>query len=110
MPDALVLLLTFAVTAAVGVPIAYALGLAAIVAALWVDIPLEAVMLKISDGSDDFALLAIPFFVLAGAIMAEAALSFVGLGAQPPTPSWGSMVARSTHLSAPSPAAIAITK
>ena len=30
---------------------------------------------------------------MAGAIMAEAALSFVGLGAQPPTPSWGSMVA-----------------
>ncbi|HET8649829.1 MAG TPA: ABC transporter permease, partial [Gemmatimonadales bacterium] len=28
----------------------------------------------------------------AGAIMAEAALSFVGLGAQPPTPSWGAMV------------------
>jgi ABC-type dipeptide/oligopeptide/nickel transport system permease subunit len=25
--------------------------------------------------------------------MAEAALSFVGLGAQPPTPSWGAMVA-----------------
>jgi len=75
MPDALVLLLTFAVTAAVGVPIAYALGLAAIVAALWVDIPLEAVMLKISDGSDDFALLAIPFFVLAGAIMAEGGMA-----------------------------------
>jgi ABC-type dipeptide/oligopeptide/nickel transport system permease subunit len=30
---------------------------------------------------------------IAGAIMAEAALSFVGLGAQPPTPSWGAMVA-----------------
>ncbi|HEU4699634.1 MAG TPA: ABC transporter permease [Gemmatimonadales bacterium] len=29
---------------------------------------------------------------VAGAIMAEAALSFVGLGAQPPTPSWGAMV------------------
>src|SRR5207245_10785358 len=28
-----------------------------------------------------------------GAIMAEAALSFVGLGAQPPTPSWGAMIA-----------------
>lgn len=29
---------------------------------------------------------------MAGAIMAEAALSFVGLGVQPPTPSWGAMV------------------
>ncbi|HET7042189.1 MAG TPA: ABC transporter permease [Gemmatimonadales bacterium] len=29
---------------------------------------------------------------IAGAMMAEAALSFLGLGAQPPTPSWGAMV------------------
>ena len=29
---------------------------------------------------------------VAGAIMAEAALSFLGLGVQPPTPSWGSMI------------------
>src|SRR4029453_947299 len=28
---------------------------------------------------------------LAGAILAEAALSFLGLGVQPPTPSWGAM-------------------
>ncbi len=35
---------------------------------------------------------------VAGAIMAEAALSFVGLGAQPPTPSWGSMVAEGRDL------------
>ena len=64
--DALVLLGAFCVLCGLGVPVAYALGLAAIVAALYVDIPLEAVMLKISDGTDDFALLAIPFFVLAG--------------------------------------------
>ena len=30
---------------------------------------------------------------IAGAMMAEAALSVLGLGAQPPTPSWGAMVA-----------------
>jgi ABC-type dipeptide/oligopeptide/nickel transport system permease subunit len=30
---------------------------------------------------------------VAAAIMAEAALSFLGLGVQPPTPSWGSMIA-----------------
>ena len=33
-----------------------------------------------------------------GAIMAEAALSFVGLGAQPPTPSWGAMIAEGRDL------------
>jgi len=32
-------------------------------------------MLKISDGTDDFALLAIPFFVLAGGIMAEGGMA-----------------------------------
>src|SRR5437773_12300951 len=32
-------------------------------------------MLKISDGVDNFSLLAIPFFVLAGAIMAEGGMA-----------------------------------
>jgi tripartite ATP-independent transporter DctM subunit len=73
--DVLVLLGSFAVLCAVSVPVAYALGLAALIAAFWVDVPLEAVMLKISDGTDDFALLAIPFFVLAGGIMAEGGMA-----------------------------------
>jgi ABC-type dipeptide/oligopeptide/nickel transport system permease subunit len=30
---------------------------------------------------------------IAGAIMAESSLSFLGLGVQPPTPSWGAMIA-----------------
>ena len=75
MTDVVVLLGAFTVLCLVGVPIAYALGLAAMVGAFWIDIPLEAVMLKISDGSDEFALLAIPFFVLAGAIMAEGGIA-----------------------------------
>mgnify|MGYP001576359216 FL=1 len=75
MIDVLVLLGSFTLLCLVGVPIAYALGLAAMVGAFWIDIPLEAVMLKISDGSDEFALLAIPFFVLAGAIMAEGGIA-----------------------------------
>ena len=73
--DVLVLLGSFALLCALGLPVAYALGLSALVAAIYVDIPLEAVMLKISDGTDDFALLAIPFFVLAGAIMAEGGMA-----------------------------------
>src|SRR5512145_2226376 len=73
--DVLVLLGSFALLCALGLPVAYALGLSALIAALWVDVPMEAVMLKISDGTDDFALLAIPFFVLAGAIMAEGGMA-----------------------------------
>ncbi len=40
---------------------------------------------------------------LAGAILAEASLSFLGLGIQPPTPSWGAMInaGRSHLLDAP---------
>jgi tripartite ATP-independent transporter DctM subunit len=60
---------------ALRVPVAYALGLAALAGALYIDLPLEAVMLKISDGVSKFSLLAIPFFVLAGAIMAEGGMA-----------------------------------
>src|SRR5438034_1739150 len=59
----------------IGVPIAYSLALAAIAGAMWIDIPLEAVMLKISDGVSKVAMLTIPFFVLAGAIMAEGGMA-----------------------------------
>ncbi|NJO37170.1 MAG: TRAP transporter large permease [Rhizobiales bacterium] len=56
-------------------PVAYALGLSAMVTSLYIGIPLEAILLKISDGVDNFALLAIPFFVLAGALMAEGGIA-----------------------------------
>ena len=54
-----------------GVPIAYAIGIASLITALVIGIPLEAILLKVSDGVDNFSLLAIPFFVFAGALMAE---------------------------------------
>ncbi len=73
--DMLILIGGFCVLCLLGMPVAYALGLAAILAALWIDLPLEAVMLKTSDGMDDFALLAIPFFILAGGIMAEGGMA-----------------------------------
>jgi tripartite ATP-independent transporter DctM subunit len=73
--DILILIGGFCVLCLMGMPVAYALGLAAIFAALWIDLPLEAVMLKTSDGMDDFALLAIPFFILAGGIMAEGGMA-----------------------------------
>jgi tripartite ATP-independent transporter DctM subunit len=73
--DIAILLGTLFALFAIGVPIAYALGLAAMAGALWIGIPLEAVMLKISDGVSKFAMLTIPFFVLAGAIMAEGGMA-----------------------------------
>src|SRR5258708_22475042 len=68
--DVFILIGSFTIVCLMGMPVAYALGLAAILAALWIDIPLEAVMLKVSGGMSGFSLLAIPFFILCGAIMA----------------------------------------
>jgi len=68
--DVFILIGSFTIVCLMGMPVAYALGIASILAALWVGIPLEAVMLKVSGGMSGFSLLAIPFFILAGAIMA----------------------------------------
>jgi tripartite ATP-independent transporter DctM subunit len=68
--EILVLIGSFTVICLLGMPIAYALGIASILGALYTSIPLEAVMLKVAGGMSGFSLLAIPFFILAGAIMA----------------------------------------
>jgi tripartite ATP-independent transporter DctM subunit len=73
--DTFVLLGSFFLFMIVGVPVAYALGLAALAGALWMELPLDAVMIQIASGVNKFSLLAIPFFVLAGAIMAEGGMS-----------------------------------
>ncbi len=73
--DALVLLGTFAALMLIGMPVAYALGMAALAGALWIDLPLDGVMIQIASGVNKFSLLAIPCFVLAGAIMAEGGMA-----------------------------------
>jgi len=73
--DILLVIACLFICVALGVPIAYSLGLAAIAGAFWIGIPIEAVMLKISDGVSKVAMLTIPFFVLAGAIMAEGGMA-----------------------------------
>ncbi len=60
---------------AIGLPIAYAVGVSAIVTAFALGLPAEVILLKLSDGVDNFSMLAIPFFVLAGAIMAEGGMA-----------------------------------
>ena len=75
MTDALVLLGSFVGLMLLGMPVAYAMGLASLIGALWVDLPIGAVMIQVASGVNKFSLLAIPFFVLAGAIMAEGGMS-----------------------------------
>jgi tripartite ATP-independent transporter DctM subunit len=73
--EILIVVGTLLVCFALGVPIAYALGLGALAGAYWIGIPIEAVMLQVSSGVSKFAMLTIPFFVLAGAIMAEGGMA-----------------------------------
>lgn len=73
--DMLVLLGSFMLLMLIGMPVAYALGLASLVGAVWIDLPLDAVMIQVANGVNKFSLLAIPFFVLAGALMAEGGMS-----------------------------------
>jgi len=73
--DMLVLLGSFMLLMLMGMPVAYALGLASLVGAVWIDLPLAAVMIQVANGVNKFSLLAIPFFVLAGALMAEGGMS-----------------------------------
>ena len=73
--DAFVLLGSFIALILIGMPVAYALGLSALVGAWWIDIPFDALMIQVAGGVNKFSLLAIPFFVLAGAIMAEGGMS-----------------------------------
>jgi tripartite ATP-independent transporter DctM subunit len=73
--DAFVLLGSFVALMLLGMPVAYALGLASLFGALWIDLPMDAVMIQVASGVNKFSLLAIPFFVLAGALMAEGGMS-----------------------------------
>lgn len=72
------LILSFAFLAliAINVPIAFSMGLASILGLLLKgDIPLVIVPQKIFTGSDSFPLLAVPFFILAGALMDTGGIS-----------------------------------
>ncbi|MGY5955367.1 TRAP transporter large permease protein [Kosakonia sp. BK9b] len=73
--DAFILIFTLVIMLAVGVPVAYAVGISAVLGAWYIDIPLEAVMIQLTNGVNKFSLLAIPFFILAGAIMAEGGIA-----------------------------------
>ena len=59
--DAFVLLFTLAILLALGMPVAFAVGLSAVAGALWIELPLEALMIQITSGVNKFTLLAIRF-------------------------------------------------
>ena len=60
--DIAVLLLSMCLFFAVGMPIAFALALSALVGALWIDLPVAAVMQQLSSGVGKVSMLTVPSF------------------------------------------------
>jgi len=71
----LVFLVTFVVLMALGMPVAYAVGLTAVVVTAFADFSLDGLIITIFHSTDNVNLLTIPFFVFAGAIMAEGGMA-----------------------------------
>ncbi|MFC7734816.1 TRAP transporter large permease [Roseomonas sp. GCM10028921] len=67
--DIAVLLGSFTLLLLIGTPVAFALGIAAFVTVLWMDLPAVVVFQQIVSGMNIFSMLAIPFFVFAGDLM-----------------------------------------
>lgn len=72
---ALVLLGAFILLVCVGVPIGFALGLAGVLGLVMMDVTFMMFSQTLISGIDNFALLAIPFFVLLGAILEKSQIS-----------------------------------
>jgi C4-dicarboxylate transporter DctM subunit len=58
-----------------GVPIAFVFGVSALIAVIMADLPLVLIAHRFYAGLNDFTLMAIPFFLLAGMLMDEGGLS-----------------------------------
>ncbi|SHI53947.1 TRAP transporter, DctM subunit [Roseomonas rosea] len=67
--DIAVLLGSFTLLLLIGTPVAFALGIAAFVTVLWMDLPAVVVFQQIASGMNIFSMLAIPFFIFAGDLM-----------------------------------------
>jgi tripartite ATP-independent transporter DctM subunit len=71
----LLLLGIFIVLLIMKTPISFALAASSIVTAMYLKIPLMAVLLQMVKGIHSFSLMAIPFFILAGEIMSQGGIS-----------------------------------
>lgn len=66
---------TFALCLVLGVPIAFAIALAAVVVLLKGDLQMLIVVQRMFAATDSFPLIAVPFFILAGDLLARGAIS-----------------------------------
>lgn len=67
--EAIVLLVLFMVLLVIGVPIAFSIGLAVLAVLVYSDLSVLVFVQRIANAADNFALLAIPLFILAGELM-----------------------------------------
>lgn len=70
-----VLLISMSLAILIGVPVGWALGISAIASIMLMGVSLSTVPQKIFSGMDVFPLMCIPFFILAGEIMAKGRLT-----------------------------------
>ncbi len=79
MPDLVlaswILLGSFAILLILKVPITFTLAVSSIITAIYLKIPLMAILQQMVQGVNSFSLLAIPFFIIAGEIMGEGGIS-----------------------------------
>ena len=71
----ILMIIMFFVLMAIRIPIPFALLASTLVYYIGVDVPMNIVIVRLLRTFDSFVLLAIPFFILAGKIMAEAGIS-----------------------------------
>jgi tripartite ATP-independent transporter DctM subunit len=72
---ATLLISTFFVLILLRMPIAFALGVSSVVTAIYLNLPISIVFQQILGGMNVFALLAVPFFILAGEIMSQGGIA-----------------------------------
>ena len=73
--NSIILFGSFAILLAFNIPIAVSLGLSAIVALFLADLPAEMIPINVFAASSKFALMAIPFFIIAGNVMERSGIS-----------------------------------
>jgi tripartite ATP-independent transporter DctM subunit len=71
----LILFLSFIILILFKVPISFALGISSLITIIYLDLPPMIVVQQLCNGLDNFSLMAIPFFILAGSIMADGGIA-----------------------------------
>jgi len=75
--NSIILAIVFGGTIIIGVPIAFSMGITALVGLILLKAPMQLAILKYFGGLDVFSIMAIPFFVLAGELMNIAGITRV---------------------------------